>query len=73
MEAGADLQQAADAPADLDLAGGGGGDAREDLEPGALAGAVAADDADEADEAEDFALLDLEADIARGLLARFAQ
>ena len=48
MEAGADLQQAADAPADLDLAGGGGGDAREDLEPGALAGAVAADDADEA-------------------------
>ena len=67
MEAGADLQQAADAPADLDLAGGGGGDAREDLEQGALAGAVAADDA------EDFALLDLKADIAQGPeLAAFA-
>ena len=60
MGAGADLQQAADAPADFDLAGGGGGDAREDLEQGALAGAVAADDA------EDLALLDLEADVAQG-------
>ena len=43
MEAGADLQQAADAPAVLDLAGSGGGDAGEDLEQVALAGAVAAD------------------------------
>ena len=60
MEAGADLQQAAQAALDLDLAGGGGGDAREDLEEGALAGAVAAEDA------EDRALADLEADVAQG-------
>jgi len=59
MEAGANLQQAADAPAVLDLAGSGGGDAGEDLEQSALAGAVAADDV------EDLALLDLEADIRR--------
>ena len=50
MEAGADLQQAADPALDLDLATGGGGDPRQDLEQGAVAGAVAADDA------EDFAL-----------------
>ena len=60
MEAGHHLQQAADAPLDLDLTGGGGGDAREDLEEGALAGAVAADDA------EDLALANLEADVAQG-------
>ncbi len=36
MEAGADLQQAADAALDLDLAAGGGGDAGEDLEQGAF-------------------------------------
>ena len=60
MEASADLQQAADAALDLDLAAGGGGDARQDLEQGALAGAVAADDA------EDLALADLEADVAQG-------
>jgi len=60
MEAGADLQQAADAALDLDLAAGGGDDAREGLEHGAFAGAVAADNA------EDLALADLEADVAQG-------
>ncbi len=45
VEAGADLQQAADAPLDLDHAAGGRGDAREDLEQRGLAGAVAPDDA----------------------------
>ncbi len=54
MEAGHHLQQAADAPLDLDLTGCGGGDARQDLGQGALAGAVAADDAG------DFARADLE-------------
>ena len=60
MEAGADLQQAADAALNLDLAAGGGGDAREDFEQGAFAGAIAADDA------EDLALANLEADVAQG-------
>ena len=60
MKAGADLEQAADPAFDLDLAAGGGGDAGEDLEQGALAGAVAADDA------EDLALADLEAGVAPG-------
>ena len=46
VEARADLEQAADAAVDLDPALGRLGDAREDLEQGALAGAVAADDAD---------------------------
>src|SRR5262245_25124000 len=45
VEAGADLQQAADAAGYLDLALGRLGDAREDLEQRTLAGAVAADDA----------------------------
>ena len=47
-------------PLTRDLAGGGRGDAGEDLEQGALAGAVAADDA------EDLALLDLEGDVLEG-------
>ena len=42
------------------MAGWGGGDAAQDLEQGALAGAVAADDA------EHFAALDLEGDVAQG-------
>ena len=46
VEAHADLEQAADATVDLRPARGRLGDAREDLEQGALAGAVAADDAD---------------------------
>ncbi len=57
MKAGAHLQQAGDAPLDLDLPAGRGGDAREDLEQGALAGPVAPDDA------QYFALLDGKADI----------
>lgn len=59
MEAGAEFEQAADAAFDFDLTGRGGGDAREDLEQGALAVAVAPDDS------EDLALADLEADIAQ--------
>ena len=46
MEAGADLQQAGNTPMDVDLAGRGPGDPREDLQQCALAGSVAADDAD---------------------------
>ena len=60
VEAGADLQQAADAAAELDLAGRRLGDPREDLQQRALAGAVAADDAD------DLARLDLEVDVLAG-------
>jgi len=44
VEAGADLEEAADAALEADLALGGGGDAGEDLEEGALAGAIPADD-----------------------------
>ena len=57
MEAGADLEEGADPALEVDLAFGGGGDAREDLQEGALAGAVPADDA------HDLALLDLEVDV----------
>jgi hypothetical protein len=59
MEAGADFQQAGDAPADLDPARGRLGDARQDLEQGGLAGAVVADDADQ------LASLDLEIDVTQ--------
>src|SRR5438132_1521671 len=57
VEAGADFQQAADAAGDLDFPLGRLGDAREDLEQRALAGAVAADDADH------FATVHLEAHV----------
>ena len=60
MKAGADLQQAADAPPHFDHPTGWGRDAREDLEQGALASPVAADDA------ECLALLHLEGDIIQG-------
>ena len=60
MEAGADLQQRADAAVELGAAGGRLRDPREDLQQGALAGAVAADDAD------DLAALDLEGDVLEG-------
>ena len=46
VEAGADFQQAADAAVEIDLAVGHLGDARQDLQQRALAGAVAADEAD---------------------------
>ena len=46
MKAGADFQQAGDAAIDRNPAGGGFGDAAEDLEQGRLAGAIAANDAD---------------------------
>ncbi len=58
MKAGADFEQAADAPADDGAAFGRLGDAGEDFQERALARAVAADDAD------DFAALDLEGDVA---------
>src|SRR5262245_32956100 len=45
MEARAHLDERGQAPVDLDAAGGGGRDARQELEERALAGAVAADDA----------------------------
>ncbi len=57
VEAGADLQQCADPSFEVHFAGGGFGDVGEDLEQGALAGAVVADDA------EHFALFDLEVDV----------
>src|SRR5690606_3665565 len=57
MEAGADLEERADAAADLGAAVGRLRDTSEDLEQGGLAGAVAADDAN------DLALLDLEVDV----------
>jgi hypothetical protein len=57
VEAGAYLQQRADPAADPAPAAGGLGDAREDLEQGALARAVAADDP------HHLAALDLERDV----------
>jgi hypothetical protein len=47
MEAGADFQQRGDSPAQDGLSGGRVGDARQDLEQRALAGAVGADDAED--------------------------
>ena len=46
MEAGADLQEAADPAAQLDAPGGRRGHPGQQLEQGRLAGAVAPDDAD---------------------------
>ena len=60
MEAGADLQEGTDPTAHDDLALGRVGDPGEDLEEGALAGAVPADDA------EDFAAFDLEVNVLEG-------
>src|SRR5207245_10116130 len=60
MKPGADLQQTADPPVKRDAAGGRLGDAREDLEERALAGAVAADQAD------DLAVVDGQVDAAQG-------
>ena len=57
MEARADLEQARDAAVQVDVAFGRRGDARQDLQQRALAGAVRADDAD------DFADADLERDV----------
>ena len=47
VEAGAHFQQRANPPVDFAVAFGGVGDAREDLEQGALAGPVAPDDAED--------------------------
>ncbi len=59
MEPGSNLEEAADAAVELDRPLGRLGDAREELEQRALAGAVAAD------EPEDLALPDLEGDVAQ--------
>ena len=59
MKAGADLEQAADAAVQIDLARARLGDAAEDLQQRALARAIAPDDAD------DLTLLDVEADVAQ--------
>ncbi len=68
MEAGADLQERRHAAADADFSAGRLGDAAQDLEQRALAGAVAADDAD------DLARLDREGDVLErpelGLIGR---
>src|SRR5690606_8887345 len=60
VKSGADLEQAGDAAAEDGASGSGFGDTAEELEEGALAGAVAADDA------EDFAFVDGEGNIAQG-------
>ena len=57
MKAGADFEEAADASVNFGVAFGGAGDAGEDFQQRAFAGAVAADEAD------DFALMDLEIDV----------
>src|SRR5205807_1969610 len=60
MEAGANFQQRADAAVDNGTSRAGLGDAREHFEQGALAGAVAANDA------HGLAVLDLERDVLEG-------
>ena len=60
MEARAHLEEARDAALGSDDSGGGSGHAAEQLEEGALAGAVAADDA------HDVALFHLEVDVLEG-------
>ena len=55
MKAGADFEQAGDAPAQDDPALGGFGDTAEDFKQRTFASAIATDDA------HDFALIDLEA------------
>ena len=59
MKAGADFEQAAHAAVNFGKAGGGLRDAGENLQQCGLSGAVAADQAD------DFALLNVEGDIAQ--------
>ena len=60
MEPRADLEQRSNAPLQLDLPGGLGGNARENLEQRGLACAIAPDDA------EHLATLDLEGDVPQG-------
>ena len=57
VEAGADFEEGRDAALDLDLAGGGSGDAGEDLEERALPGSITTDNP------EDFALAHFEIDV----------
>src|SRR5258708_27686652 len=59
MKSGADFEQTADASIQIDCAGRRFSDARKDLEQGAFAGAVAANDAD------GLARINLEADVAQ--------
>jgi hypothetical protein len=60
VKAGADFEEAADSAVEADFAVGRFGDAAEDFEQGAFAGAVAADDA------ENLALFHFKIDIAQG-------
>ena len=60
VESGAHFEEARDAALGADCAGSGGGHAAEQLEEGALAGAVPADDA------HDVALFHLEVDVLQG-------
>lgn len=61
MEACADFEEGGDAAFSVYLAGSGGGDAGEELEQGAFAGAVLANDA------ENIAFLDFEVDVLKGV------
>lgn len=59
VESGAQFQQGGDAAVNLQAAGGGFADAADELQQGAFAGAVAADDAD------GFAALDVKANVVQ--------
>ena len=61
VEACPDFKEGADAPFDLDAAARWRGDARQNFEKGRFAGTVGTDDP------EDFALLDVEGDIFKGV------
>ena len=61
VEAGADLQEAADAAIDLDATGAGSSDAGDELQEGGFAGAIGPDNPD------GLSLLDVEGDVLQGV------